>query len=146
MRETKRLNDEMHLCTKTRPSSINRPHDVEVHHCRFFEWMPESIVALCFSPDGERIAVGKNDSNIEIWRVEVSRVAFPIRLEKVIAGDGAQIGLRSLAWITTDDPNDWDDGNAFIHIQRSHIHAVITTVLISIIDYRFSFSSWWLSS
>eukprot|EP01102_Stenamoeba_stenopodia_P021466 TRINITY_DN8652_c0_g1_i1.p2 TRINITY_DN8652_c0_g1~~TRINITY_DN8652_c0_g1_i1.p2 ORF type:complete len:875 (-),score=212.31 TRINITY_DN8652_c0_g1_i1:56-2680(-) len=84
------------------------PHKVKVHHCRFFEWMPEAIVAICFSPDGERFAVARTDSNIEIWKY-TPRLPYPIRLEKVIAGDGAQIGLRSLVWVATEDPNDWDD-------------------------------------
>lgn len=47
-----------------------RKKEMNVHRCRFIEWTPNSIKAMCFSPDNRRLCLVRGDSTIEIWNSE----------------------------------------------------------------------------
>lgn len=43
---------------------------MEIHRCRFVDWIPQSINTLSCCPDGKRIAVARKNGDIEIWNAE----------------------------------------------------------------------------
>ena len=40
---------------------------MQVHRCRFIDWVPDEVESLAFSPDGTRLAVGRKVGTIEIY-------------------------------------------------------------------------------
>lgn len=42
---------------------------MEVHRCRFFDYLPKAVQGLAFSPSGNLLAVARADGDIEIWNV-----------------------------------------------------------------------------
>eukprot|EP00742_Colponemidia_sp_Colp-10_P006807 GILJ01007294.1.p1 GENE.GILJ01007294.1~~GILJ01007294.1.p1 ORF type:complete len:682 (+),score=96.47 GILJ01007294.1:45-2090(+) len=66
---------------------------MELHRCRFVHWQPQPIDALAFSTDGQYLAVGRANSDIEIWNV-----ANGWHWERTIAG-GENRSVRSLIWV-----------------------------------------------
>lgn len=56
--------------------AVNKSVALQVHHCKFFEWMPSLITSVAFSLDGKYLATSLVNGNIEIrninngWLVE----------------------------------------------------------------------------
>ncbi|ELT88845.1 hypothetical protein CAPTEDRAFT_220555 [Capitella teleta] len=44
--------------------------EFRVHRCRFFDYQPESIQCLAYSPEFKRLALSRSDASLEIWNVE----------------------------------------------------------------------------
>ncbi|KAE9029001.1 hypothetical protein PF010_g1437 [Phytophthora fragariae] len=65
---------------------------LQVHRCRFVDWMPAAIHALSFSPSGDRLAVARASGDVEIWRV-----GHKWHLQFVLAGS-AQAPVSALCW------------------------------------------------
>ncbi|EGZ10257.1 hypothetical protein PHYSODRAFT_247101 [Phytophthora sojae] len=65
---------------------------LQVHRCRFVDWMPAAIHALSFSPGGDRLAVARANGDVEIWRV-----GSKWHLQFVVAGS-AQAQVSALCW------------------------------------------------
>jgi len=42
---------------------------MEIHRCRFVEFMPSTINCMAFNSDSTLLAVGRENSSIEIWNV-----------------------------------------------------------------------------
>ena len=40
---------------------------MQVHRCRFIDWVPDEVDSLAFSPDGSQLAVGRKAGTIEIY-------------------------------------------------------------------------------
>lgn len=43
---------------------------MEVHRCKFFEWMPSAVCAMAYHPELPMLAVGRENGNIELWNTE----------------------------------------------------------------------------
>lgn len=65
---------------------------VKVHRCRFAEWMPSGIVTIEASPTGAKLAVARENGNIEIWNTEDGWFC-----ERVIQGPSKRI-VEALIW------------------------------------------------
>lgn len=42
---------------------------MEVHRCRFIEWVPSPVETIAFSRDGTNVAVGRESGDLEVWTV-----------------------------------------------------------------------------
>ena len=42
---------------------------VQVHRCRFVEWVPSTVTALAIDDAGEWLAVGREDGEIRVYRL-----------------------------------------------------------------------------
>ena len=73
----------------------NVTRSLQVHRCRFADWLPSAIISLAFSPNRERLAVARDDGDIEIWDV---RTEFGWRCERKIIGSGQPVA-QCLVWI-----------------------------------------------
>ena len=71
-------------------SAAKKP--VEVHRCRFVEWVPEAVQVARFSPDGQHLAVAREDAGIELWVQDEGW-----RLERRIMGHKER-SVTGLAW------------------------------------------------
>eukprot|EP00299_Pterocystis_sp_00344_P017249 c8649_g1_i2.p1 GENE.c8649_g1_i2~~c8649_g1_i2.p1 ORF type:complete len:321 (-),score=53.35 c8649_g1_i2:1307-2230(-) len=63
-----------------------------VHRCRFVEWTPATVVALAFNHSTTRLAVARENGNIEIWDVQGKW-----RVEKVLRSS-SKSHLRTIVW------------------------------------------------
>ena len=43
---------------------------MDIHRCRFSEWMPSAVCAVSFHPEFPLLAVGRENGNIELWNTE----------------------------------------------------------------------------
>ena len=43
---------------------------MDIHRCRFSEWVPSAACALAFHPDLPLLVVGRENGNIELWNTE----------------------------------------------------------------------------
>ena len=43
---------------------------MDIHRCRFSEWMPSAACAVSFHPEFPLLAVGRENGNIELWNTE----------------------------------------------------------------------------
>ncbi|KAF9173165.1 U3 small nucleolar RNA-associated protein [Mortierella sp. AD011] len=81
---------------------------MEVHRCRFVDYIPSAINALTFAPNTTRpvLACGRANGDIEVWNPKNEWT-----LEKVIPG-GKNTSVEALAWahqtILTEDEDFWD--------------------------------------
>ena len=54
---------------------------MDIHRCRFSEWMPSAACAMTFHPELPLIVVGRENGDIEIWNTEekwfCESVCFP---------------------------------------------------------------------
>ncbi|KAF9974306.1 U3 small nucleolar RNA-associated protein [Actinomortierella ambigua] len=81
---------------------------MEVHRCRFVDYMPAAINALAFAPTTTRpvMACGRANGDIEIWNPRNEW-----QLEKIIPG-GKNTSVETLAWshqtVLTEDEDFWD--------------------------------------
>ncbi|KAF9100320.1 U3 small nucleolar RNA-associated protein [Mortierella sp. GBA35] len=81
---------------------------MEVHRCRFVDYVPSAINALAFAPNTTRpvLACGRANGDIELWNPK-----HEWTLEKVIPG-GKNTSVEALAWahqtILTEDEDFWD--------------------------------------
>ncbi|KAG0365918.1 WD40-repeat-containing domain protein [Gamsiella multidivaricata] len=81
---------------------------MEVHRCRFVDYVPSAINALAFAPNTTRpvMACGRANGDIEVWNPKNEWT-----LEKVIPG-GKNTSVEALAWahqtILTEDDDFWD--------------------------------------
>ncbi|KAF9897740.1 U3 small nucleolar RNA-associated protein, partial [Lobosporangium transversale] len=81
---------------------------MEVHRCRFVDYIPSAINALSFAPNTTRpiLACGRANGDIEVWNPK-----HEWTLEKVIPG-GKNTSVEALAWahqtILTEDEDFWD--------------------------------------
>jgi U3 small nucleolar RNA-associated protein 4 len=78
---------------KKAPASVVR--SLQVHRCRFADLLPSAIIALAFSPNRERLAVSREDGDIEIWDV---RTEHGWRCERKMIGSGQPIA-QCLVWV-----------------------------------------------
>ncbi|CAI5721613.1 unnamed protein product [Hyaloperonospora brassicae] len=44
---------------------------LQVHRCRFVDWMPAAIHVLCFNAAGDQLAVARANGDIELWSVDL---------------------------------------------------------------------------
>lgn len=63
-----------------------------VHRCRFIQWQPQGISAMAFNYNGSRLAVGRENGDIEIWNALAGWFC-----EKLIPGTGDPI-IQTLVW------------------------------------------------
>ncbi|KAF9919581.1 U3 small nucleolar RNA-associated protein [Linnemannia zychae] len=81
---------------------------MEVHRCRFVDYVPAGINALAFTPNTTRpvLACGRANGDIELWNPK-----HEWTLEKVIPG-GKNTSVEALAWahqtVLTEDEDFWD--------------------------------------
>ncbi|KAF9201809.1 U3 small nucleolar RNA-associated protein [Haplosporangium sp. Z 27] len=81
---------------------------MEVHRCRFVDYIPSAINALTFAPNTTRpvLACGRANGDIEVWNPKNEWT-----LEKVIPG-GKNTSVEALAWAhqttLTEDEDFWD--------------------------------------
>ncbi|KJE89973.1 hypothetical protein CAOG_001364 [Capsaspora owczarzaki ATCC 30864] len=71
---------------------------MEVHRCRFFEYAPQAVHGLAFSPSGQLLAVARADGDIEIWNV-----ANGWHLERRLPG-GDNMSVESMVWVSGHTP------------------------------------------
>jgi len=64
---------------------------LQVHDCKFFQWIPSGILSFSVCPVKDLLAVGKINGDIEIWNL--SSGFFQ---EREIKGNGSPV--KSLAW------------------------------------------------
>lgn len=43
---------------------------MQVHRCRFVDWVPAAVSSLAFHQDGAVLAVARESGDIELWNVE----------------------------------------------------------------------------
>ena len=43
---------------------------MEVHRCKFFEWMPSAVCAMAYHPELPMLVIGRENGNIEFWNTE----------------------------------------------------------------------------
>ena len=43
---------------------------MDIHRCRFSEWMPSAACAVTFHPELPLLVVGRENGNIELWNTE----------------------------------------------------------------------------
>lgn len=43
---------------------------MDIHRCRFSEWMPSAACAVKFHPELPLLVVGRENGNIELWNTE----------------------------------------------------------------------------
>ena len=65
---------------------------MEVHRCKFFEWMPSAVCAMAYHPELPMLAIGRENGNIEFWNTEEKWFC-----ESVISGH-ENLSIRSLIW------------------------------------------------
>ncbi|KAI9916540.1 hypothetical protein PsorP6_017212 [Peronosclerospora sorghi] len=70
---------------------------LQVHRCRFVDWMPAAIHALSFNGAGDQLAVARATGDVEIWSVEPKW-----RLKLVIPGSASR-QVSSLCWEPDND-------------------------------------------
>ncbi|TDH72239.1 hypothetical protein CCR75_002748 [Bremia lactucae] len=70
---------------------------MNVHRCRFVDWMPSAIHALCFNAAGDQLAVARATGDVEIWSVRNKW-----HLKFVLAGS-AQSQVSALCWAPNSD-------------------------------------------
>ncbi|KAF9109281.1 U3 small nucleolar RNA-associated protein [Mortierella sp. AM989] len=81
---------------------------MEVHRCRFVDYIPSAINALAFAPNTTRpvLACGRANGDIEVWNPKNEWT-----LEKVIPG-GKNTSVEALAWAhqttLTEEDDFWD--------------------------------------
>lgn len=66
---------------------------LRVHRCRFIDWMPHAVDALCFSPAGDELAVARATGDVELWAI----VERKWHLKCVVSGS-AQSKVSAMAW------------------------------------------------
>ena len=69
---------------------------MEVHRCRFVDYLPCAIQCLVWDGIGDYLAVGRSNADIEIYRASQD-----FALELKIPG-GTDMSVESLCWITRD--------------------------------------------
>ncbi|KAF1785204.1 WD40-repeat-containing domain [Phytophthora cactorum] len=50
-------------------ADVSATSTLQVHRCRFVDWMPSAIHALCFNATGDQLAVARATGDVEIWSV-----------------------------------------------------------------------------
>ncbi|KAG1689593.1 hypothetical protein DVH05_002102 [Phytophthora capsici] len=65
---------------------------LQVHRCRFVDWMPAAIQALTFNSTGDQLAVARANGDVEIWSVQEKW-----HLKFVLAGS-SQSQISALCW------------------------------------------------
>ncbi|KAF9190734.1 U3 small nucleolar RNA-associated protein [Haplosporangium sp. Z 767] len=81
---------------------------MEVHRCRFVDYIPSAINALAFAPNTTRpvMACGRANGDIEVWNPKNDWT-----LEKIIPG-GKNTSVEALAWahqtVLTEEDDFWD--------------------------------------
>ncbi|CAH0476280.1 unnamed protein product [Peronospora belbahrii] len=68
------------------------PTTLQVHRCRFVDWMPAAIHVLCFNAAGDQLAVARANGDVEIWCVDLKW-----HLKFVISGS-ALSQVSALCW------------------------------------------------
>jgi hypothetical protein len=53
-----------------RLSSFGELHMTQIHRVRFLDFIPEAINALAFDDTGSRLAVGRANSDVEVWNID----------------------------------------------------------------------------
>lgn len=70
---------------------------LQVHRCRFVDWMPSAIHALSFNSAGDQLAVARASGDVEIWSV-----CTKWHLKYVLAGS-IQSQVSALCWAPGSD-------------------------------------------
>uniref|UniRef100_A0AAV1UZD9 U3 small nucleolar RNA-associated protein 4 n=1 Tax=Peronospora matthiolae TaxID=2874970 RepID=A0AAV1UZD9_9STRA len=65
---------------------------LQVHRCRFVDWMPAAIHVLCFNAAGDQLAVARANGDVELWSVDLKW-----HLKFVIAGSKSS-EVTALCW------------------------------------------------
>ena len=81
-----------------------RSKDVEVHVCRFIDYVPSAICAADLHSNNVYCAIGRENGNIEIWDLNGSFI------QRIIPGKGANT-VRSLLWIKDNNNNNNNNNN-----------------------------------
>ncbi|RMX66947.1 hypothetical protein KXD40_005072 [Peronospora effusa] len=55
---------------KRKADDVTASTTLQVHRCRFVDWMPAAIHALCFNATGDQLAVARANGDVEIWNVD----------------------------------------------------------------------------
>ncbi|OWZ19797.1 U3 small nucleolar RNA-associated protein [Phytophthora megakarya] len=65
---------------------------LQVHRCRFVDWMPAAVHALSFSASGDELAVARANGDVELWHV-----SSKWHLQLVVSGS-SQRSISALCW------------------------------------------------
>eukprot|EP00727_Mastigamoeba_balamuthi_P013929 m51a1_g9159 putative small nucleolar ribonucleoprotein complex (690) ;mRNA; f:134894-137354 len=69
---------------------------MEVHRCRFVEWVPDEVQSLSISPDGSLLACGRRHGDIDVWSTKTWLPLYKI--------SGAVEGsARAVAWAPAEE-------------------------------------------
>ncbi|KAG7393125.1 U3 small nucleolar RNA-associated protein 4 [Phytophthora pseudosyringae] len=74
------------------PASTTNAAALQVHRCRFVDWMPAAVHALSFNGAGDQLAVARATGDVEIWSLRSKW-----HLKFVLAGS-AQSQVSALCW------------------------------------------------
>ncbi|KAG2764961.1 hypothetical protein PC129_g6045 [Phytophthora cactorum] len=78
-------------------ADVSATSTLQVHRCRFVDWMPSAIHALCFNATGDQLAVARATGDVEIWSV-----SSKWHLKFVLPGS-AQSQVSALCWAPGSD-------------------------------------------
>jgi U3 small nucleolar RNA-associated protein 4 len=70
---------------------------LQVHRCRFVDWMPAAVHALTFNPSGDQLAVARANGDVEIWSA-----GLKWHLRFVLSGS-EQSQVSALCWSKSGD-------------------------------------------
>ncbi|KDO35345.1 hypothetical protein SPRG_00194 [Saprolegnia parasitica CBS 223.65] len=68
----------------------------KVHRCRFLKYEPSTVTALAYNADGSRLAVARQNGDVELWNVSGHDVHF----HAVVGGRGSAV-TSSVQWTAT---------------------------------------------
>lgn len=71
---------------------------MDVHHVKFIEYMPSGITQLSLHPDGQLLAVGRNNGTIEVWHLSPFDTIHSSYLLWSLPPNKDRM-LRSLIWL-----------------------------------------------
>ena len=63
-------NERIWLSRDYRHPRLTNVYTMEVHRCRFSEWMPSAVCATVFHPELPMVIVGRENGDIELWNTE----------------------------------------------------------------------------
>ncbi len=63
-------NDQLILSRDFRTNSLTNDSTMEIHRCRFSEWMPSAVCATVFHPELPMVILARENGDIELWNTE----------------------------------------------------------------------------
>ncbi|KAL4093591.1 hypothetical protein PRIC1_011023 [Phytophthora ramorum] len=70
---------------------------LQVHRCRFVDWMPAAIHALSFNAAGDRLAVARANGDVELWQVDAKWHL------KFVISSSSKSTVSALCWASKSD-------------------------------------------